>query len=686
MNLQFDDAEPFASYHTGTGPARKASRQMPLERRPFIAWDGEGANLKGDNAPQHYVLFGASTGDYIADTQRGLAFGRLAELILKVGRENPDAWHVGYFFDYDANMILRTLSDKTLRVFYYNGRHVKTRLMDFDSARYGVTYRRGKWLRITKYLEGYDRETNPHATESVTIYDIGSFYACSFVKAVRENLLPSHPEIADTLAIVEEGKTHRGSEQFNDAAYVERYWLAEIRLMQMLADDLRKRVYGAGFRVRQWYGPGVLANASMRQHGIKAHMEPAPDVVREASRYAYAGGRFELFKVGRIQGPIYSVDINSAYPYAISQLPSLANGEWRYVSKPTRLARFGVYHVRLKTRMAFAKIPGPLFHRDEYHNISFPWVTEGWYWSPEVSHVMNTGGVDIVEGWEWHATTNERPFDYIRDMYEKRREWKAQGIPAQLALKLCMNSMYGKMAQRVGYDSKNGRIPQWHQLEWAGWVTSYTRAMLYRVMRGLPKGSVIAVETDGIYTTANPASLNLRIGGGLGEWESDTYDEMLYIQSGLAWLRKGDKWTPKRRGLDADSFTLTDAQNYVRSLSAGGEWSPFVGTTNRFIGLGAALNSNAPLKTMHCRWLRSEREIYVGERGKRQHVAAACDACKAGENAYDMPHDLVIVSRAYDPAQMLSTPHSIPWEGNDTGDVAEWRDYQDVTEELIINV
>ncbi len=50
------------------------------------------------------------------------------------------------------------------------------------------------------------------------------------------------------------------------------------------------------------------------------------DEIKLAAQYAYFGGRFETFKIGRYKGPVYSLDINSAYPFAISQLPNLNAG------------------------------------------------------------------------------------------------------------------------------------------------------------------------------------------------------------------------------------------------------------------------------------------------------------------------------------------------------------------------
>lgn len=666
-DLMVEDAE-FQPYHSGK-PSRLS--QVPLDERPFIAWDGEGVNIDGEGRPQSYTLFGCSTGDYISSNSHIHTFD-LLDLIIKVGENNKAAYHVGFAFNYDSNMILRSLSEGALQKIHENG---KLTIKRQSGARYHIQFLPGKWFSVTRYGAKYDRKTNPHDKISVKIYDIFSFFGCSFIKAY-EDLCGAVPDV------VREGKAARNDFSSLTPEYVQTYWRAEIRMLRDLADELRKRMYGAGLRINQWHGPGALANFANKKYNVKPHMAESPEPVREAARYGYAGGRFEMFRLGRTEGPIYSMDINSAYPYGITQLPSLTVGEWRHVEFPKRLARFGIYRIRLLPRAGgsfLERAPGPLFHRDKMGNISFPWILEGWYWSPEVRNLrrLNPSQYEIVEGWEYVGWSNgPQPFGWVQEMYDLRRKWKAEGNASQLALKLCMNSLYGKMAQRVGWNEVKRTAPTWHQLEWAGWVTSNCRAMLWDVMARIPRDQILAVETDGLYTTKHPDELGITNSKELGGWEIEVYDEILYVQSGLAWLRKGDKWICKRRGLDARTFGLDDCRNYLRTLRAENEWAPYVGTTTRFIGLGAALASNTPLRQKHCVWQTVEREIRPGQGGKRIHIAGQCAACREGYTAYEKAHDMTIRSLAY--ADPMSHEHDIPWENGDQGYL--WRDVQDIGE------
>jgi hypothetical protein len=678
--IHVEDATDFVPYHDATP---KRSSQVPPELRPFIAWDGEGQNLRGEGKPQSYVLFGCSTGDRIRSNTHIHTFD-LLDLIIRVGKENPTAFHVGFAFNYDANMILQSLSEPALAIIHRTGKLTLRR----EGVRYHINFLPGKWFSVSKYGPKYDRKKNPHDKVTVKIYDLFTFFAKSFLKAYQE-LIGDPPEE------VVQGKADRNDFGNMSLDYVEKYWRIEIEMLRVLAEELRRRVYGAGYRITQWHGPGALASHALRIHRVKEAKAYCPTPVREAAAFAYAGGRFEMFRLGRTMGPIYSVDINSAYPHAITRLPSLSIGQWRHVVTPKSVARFGVYRVRLLPTVDgtfLEKAPGPLFHRDARGNISFPWVLEGWYWSPEVMNLfkLSPDRYEIVEGWEYlGASRLEAPFEWMKETYRKRKEWKAAGNGAQLALKLLMNSIYGKLAQRVGWNEVKRLAPTWHQLEWAGWITSHCRAMLWDLMSSIPRESIIAVETDGLYTTTDPATIGITDSSELGGWEVTEYDEILYVQSGMAWLRKGsckqqrcihqnDKgesvegcaWTCKRRGLDAKTFSLAACQSYLASLGPEEQWESYIGKTTRFTGLGAALNSSTPTKSIHCRWETTTRDISPGQGGKRVHVHSQCPACMAGQTAYQAAHELSIRSLAYkDP---MSFPHHIPWEGDGKEEPYEW--------------
>jgi len=544
------------------------------------------------------------------------------------------AIHVGFFFTYDVNMILKDVPRIRLQ-----------RLREEGVIRwneYRIEWRKGKWFQVTQTLADGRKVV-------CRIWDLWGFFQSSFVKALRQ-YLGNRPEFDE----IESGKGKRGAFSMEELeTLVKPYWQSELHYMALLAERLRSYLYSVGLHITQWHGPGAIASYKLRQLRMDVHMSVCPPEVNTAAQYAYGGGRFELFKLGRYVGPVFQYDINSAYPDAISQLPSLANGSWRHVDEFDPEYRFAVYRIRLTAPLMDASVPYPLFLRDQRHCMHYPPIVEGWYWAPEVANIAHWGPVEVLEGWVF-ADDGSFPFEWVRETYDQRKQWKAEGNPCEKALKLLLNSLYGKMAQRVGYDKKKMRPPKWHQLEWAGWVTSYARAKLYRAML-LAGDRLVAVETDAVFSTKE---LELDVGPGLGQWDRTVYDEIIYLQSGFRFVRQGDEWTHKFRGFDPDSIHRETVERYLRDVNLNdiSRETSFQGSTTRFIGMGAAFMSNTP--EIWRTWSTTTRALQMGTDGKRIHIKPFCHACRDEyQSPYDEFHDLAVAK----PQGGTSHKHPLPW-------------------------
>jgi hypothetical protein len=665
-------------YHTGKG---RASRDVPLTEKEVIAWDGEGINISGSDKPQHYVLFGCSRDVDNPLIGRDLSSGELLKYVCSIGRRFPSAVHIGYGFRYDANMIVRHLPIHCLQELKENNETYYT----YGNWRYRIAWLPGKRFQVTE-IRGKERRERT----TVTIDDILSFFGSAFIPAIESILGDELTD--DDREVIAHGKAARGQNQWEDMPDIYHYWRAEIILMQRLGEKFRNVMFSAGFMLRNWYGPGALSSYLFRSNKLKSHIvngpPELPNPVHIASKHAYAGGRFELFRMGRFAGPVFSMDINSAYPYAMSKAPSLGadHGFWQYVANPNRIAYFGVYRIRLKAPNAspFEGRAMPLFHRDNKGSISYPNCLQGWYWSPEAALVAGADGIEIIEGWEWVSDGN-RPFIFLQEMFNARLAMGKRNLMS-MPYKLGPNSMYGKFAQRVGFRTDaNGKNypPTTHCLPLAGWVTSYTRAMLFNVLRRIPTDQLIAVETDGIYTTFDVNKLTgVTFGNGLGEWEQTIYDEMLYVQNGLYHRLSDGNWlAAKSRGLDQSSVPMPVIAEYLHNCKPG-DFPPLsVALRPRFIGLNAASAGKAPIKVRHCRWESGIRELEPGGKGKRIHLPHCCQACAEGYNAYDKPHTLIVRSRSFG---QMSAPHYLPWEnGEPYSESEEAAEYDLISEDMI---
>lgn len=662
--FRVEPSESMPEYHNGS--TRKGGRRgkaPDMLDREVIAWDMEGMNLSGSNKPQHPVLFGSSADVAAPLVSQRLTSMEMLESIISTAERYPYAIHVGYGFRYDGNMMLQDFSEKLIERLLRDG-HARFRA---DGTQWSLQWIPGKMFTITKrHASGHNKTSKTTAK----IYDYSAFFGGSTFLNAAEQILRDELT-ADDRDVIERGKTARGAQGWDELDDVIHYWSREILLIKRVFEKFRGVMYQAGFALKDWYGPGALANYINTVHKIRPHLAAAqvtstfmPHAVHEASKVAFSGGRFELFQAGRIQGPLYSIDINSAYPHALTMVPSLDPnyGHWRHRDDPRETVRFGVYRISYVAPggRLFEKRPHPLFWRDHHGLISYPNKVHGWYYSPEARMVMGMPGVTVHEGWEWIVHEEVFPWEFLHDMYETRQRLGKSNL-LSMPFKLGPNSLYGKYAQTIGWNQKENLPPRSHALPVAGWVTSYCRSMLWGVIRQIPD-KIIACETDSVFTTVDPATLNLTIGDGLGEWGVTNYDELMYLQSGMYHYKQDGEWRGVRsRGMSRTEYPPDVAAEYLASLMPGTEWSPLSITTKpKFIGAGAALMSEAPFKTQHCVWRAQTREMTFGDTGKRRHAGPACEACKAGHTPYDAPHRLVVASSS--DGERLSHPRRLPWE------------------------
>lgn len=704
----------FTPYHHGGDPrprkhadnkARyKAARQERITNTRFIAWDGEGLNQRGAGKPQDYVLFGCSVYPdnplMISGASERLAFLQIAEYICDVGSRHPGAKHIGYGFNYDINMITGTLSPRR-QIALYRGRRI---WMRHNGRKYSVEYIPGKFIVFNRY-----RESGEHDAY-VRIDDCVSFFQSSFIKAYQSlSLAENDPD----WHIVIEGKAARGEGTYEDLPTILRYWQAEIVRVERLIARLNELFVGADIYLNNWHGPGAIANYVRKEYGLKRHewggKEPNLDSnCHDYIRHAYYGGRFEQGIMGRVSQAAYGLDIRSAYPHGFTFVPTLASGgEWHRIENPTELKQFAVYRIHYEDSRYVSKrnTPQPCNelqpfpHRDSEGSISYPPIVDGHYWGPEViaAKEIYPERITVFEGWEWwpdNQQDNGYPWrTVIEDLYRRRQEFKRAGNPSQYAIKIALNSLYGKQAQRVGWKTETMSPPDSHTLCIAGFVTSFCRAMIYRVVAQIPVGSLIAIETDGIYTSTDPATLNLPTGEGewLGQWEIEHYDEIMYVQSGVYAAKLEGDWVKLRtRGFNAADIDGDMLGLYLQTLTPEGKWEPLSldQRESHFVTIGDAINrsrnskgaiSDKRLWMVHCVWEEKTREIDPAGKGKRAHMKAYCDACAAGLSAYDAPHVLTYRNPRFSAAVLRSikskgiiplpewqpsSPHFLPWESN----------------------
>lgn len=594
-NLPRFELETRESKHTRYNKSEKGQKrdqrrnttrnERSLERylnREFVAWDGEGLNEP--DGTHTYVLLASSSGARLI-SRTGLSTSDVLDLWLEQSR---DPIHVGYGLGYDINMVLKDLNEDELRTLYKTG--------NLRWRGYRLDWRIGKSFSVRQ------------GKRSFLIYDCLPFFQRSFVAACDE-FLGDDWFMRDT--IIRE-KAKRGSFTFEEITSITEYNDAELVNLVHLVFELRERLHKVDLRIRRWDGPGAIATAIYTKHGTKQAISAAPPAVESAVRHGYAGGRFEIVRKGHSSYPAWQYDIRSAYPSAMRFLPCLAHGQWRHVERPTRLVPFGVYRVEVDDPIHHMTRPQPLWMRNKNGTVFFDEFPHGWYWTPEVENAIEyAGGHTIQEGWEFHPECDHEPFSFVGPMYNKRAALKRSGDGAQLALKLGINSLYGKLAQQVGWSPGPPlKLPPYHCLEWAGFITSHCRAQVYRAAMQAPD-DVIAFETDAVFTRV---PLDLPCSDRLGEWDKTEYKNLTYLKSGMYWGEKTNgEHVSKSRGFNKDSITRQDVIDALR-LERMGEAITLNAEQTRFITAGQALHQDF---SKWAKWITTPRKINCGLNGKR---------------------------------------------------------------------
>jgi hypothetical protein len=510
--------------------------------------DGEGINEK-------YALLQDSQGGKLFALD-GLATVDVFEWFFKRNRElaNLAPVFVGYVTTYDLNMIMRDLDDDTLRTIHSQD--------DKDF----VPWKDYEILYIPRKIFRLRRKGDNRRSTSFTLYDVFTFFGGSFINACRGFLgsVPSH---------IVRGKKQRSTFRASDLKEIERYNQLEVEYLVKLCEKLQTIFSSQGIDLKKWHGPGAVAEYVLGSKMIDIHKDyptykeyHAPCGLWEAWDCAYYGGRFENMGIGSFQD-VNTYDINSAYPYALSQLKTLAYAsEWNHVNNPRGAHQYGTQAVFLVEWNVPKTVPfGPLPWRDRQGRIFYPTNGLGWYWFPEVvaARKMFGSAIKLREVWFQNEGQPSKFTTEIPRIYKQRSKLKEAKNPGEYALKIALNSIYGKLAQRVG-NSPFRCIP------WAGWITSQSRAMLLSASLGR-ESSILAFATDSVFTREK---IPLRCSNKLGDWKLEHADQLLILMNGV--YRLDDK-TRKRKSATRGFPAIKNEKEAEEDLT----WSDIIESLNK---------------------------------------------------------------------------------------------------------
>jgi hypothetical protein len=510
-----------------------------LKQKKVYGFDTETINGKA-------VLIGSSDGNYIFPK----SFEEIASFLTqrRFNRSLNFFWNI----DYDFFAIIKWLPEELLEILYEN--------KGLIYENYFIRWIPKKFFSITKI-------NGKHTSK---FFDLWQFYRLSLNEASKKYIGDQKEEID-----VQNIELYLQKPELR--LKLIKYCVKDAFLTAKLGEILQNKLHSLGIDFSKPYSCGYISARYFFSNRMTFGFKKT-----EWQLYAlmsYYGGRFEVLRRGYFQ-KVYQFDINSAYPYYISQLTDPINGAtWIKTRDIDYNADYGF--ARIAIHSYEDELISPLPWRTKERMVIFPNFEnsneiEYFVSYPELQIAEEMGlQFDILDSWVCYSN-GELLFPNIAELYEERKRAKKQGDKVlELVLKIIMNSLYGKFAEKqfttratLKYtpDSKEVIInnQKFYVKEQnrpgllfcpvlACYITAQTRAQLLKSCKH-HFNDIIAFATDSILTTKRFIEENDKLGG----WKMEMEGEAIILMSGIYTIRNDHESKSRFRGfpINIDFFDL----------------------------------------------------------------------------------------------------------------------------------
>ena len=426
------------------------------------------------------------------------------------------SWNFFYYITFDAEVILKLFGD-----LLYD--YKRTKILTFHFQDYTIEYIPQKKIAIRK------------GHHSCVFFDIAQYYQESLDNAYLHNI----GKVPNWYTDAKSKRSHYTRYYYKRFPYkVRKYCLQDCTYTKQLAEHWIKVFFEAfNFYPQRFISSGYLAEKVLINNKINIPLfGEIPFEINEFAWRCYYGARFEIIKRGFI-GNAHLYDINSAYPYALSIIPDITKGTWKKSKTLLDDALLGFFKIECNIPDIKYIPPFPFRTNNKLFFLSGKFTT--YCTLAELKSCNDPSFYKILESYQYFDDNPTYPYKkFIESIYNKRLKFKEQNNPLQLPLKIILNSIYGKTAQRVG-----NRMGNLFNPIIASTITGMTRAMLYDFVKkhGI-EHNVVSFATDSIITTRKLDVNSIK----LGDFSHDNSASDVYVlQNGI--YRFNGKW--KKRGI-----------------------------------------------------------------------------------------------------------------------------------------
>jgi len=434
-----------------------------------------------------------------------------------------------FFFNlrYDTQAVIKYLPRAALEQLY------KTKKTTFED--FHLFYIPEKMFKITKSRHVY------------TFYDVAQYFEGSLEVNAQRYL--GQGKSLDGLDRAKIGTSASYWKKHRKA--IIKYCIQDSILTQGLARILNDTVtQDIGIFPRKYTSKARISKDYFRTYCPFPDIKYQPPWALSLAMASYSGGRFEVIKKGHFPN-VWGIDICSAYPLQIANLPDLRSGKWVKVRGLSPRAVLGFYLCKIYCPPA---LMGPLPVRIGQDTIIYPcgeWF--GYLTKAEYECYSRDLDIKVIRGCEYYDPEPTYPFKtHIEHLYELKSQTPKDNFRYDLT-KIIMNSLYGAFYEKIksgqGYYAGMLFNPIYASL-----ITAGTRCQLWDILRKYPKDT-IGTATDGILLTRDPGIEKSKV---LGSWSLDDQGETTVIRSGI--YRIAGK--TKNRGLSKVSHLKTPYGQY----------------------------------------------------------------------------------------------------------------------------
>lgn len=532
---------PISNYKTLNGiRVRKQNRSF---NRITIPREIIGIDVETDNGT--IFLIADSQGNYL---DQNISFEAIAKFLFR----HDGKWIFFYNLGYDAGCILKLLPKEILQTYK------QTKELRFEYGGFRIHYIERRKLTISK---------NHH---SINCYDIAQYYdTAKLVDAYSKNI--DEPD-SQYLQMKQKRDFFSKFYYFRHKNQVRDYCIQDCIYTKELAEHWLRTFHSVfGFYSANWISAGYLAEKVLINNGITIPLFNETDyAVQEIARKSFYGGRFELIQRGFI-GDCYLYDINSAYPYALTTLPDFTCGKWTRTNRILNNSVIGFFYIHANVSNKVKIAPFPF--RKKNGTICYPCGQFRTFVTLDELRAITDPLVQykILESYQFIPNENSNyPFkNFIESMYQKRLELKQNNDPLQQPIKIILNSIYGKTAQRTNRVMGNIFNPVV-----AAYTTGFVRAQLYSfVKKHNLENESVAFATDSI-------ACRKKIGGldssELGRMKLDkSGSDVIFLSNGF--YRFNGAW--KKRGIGFDHEKNQEIEHINSRIDKSGQFYILVKTT-----------------------------------------------------------------------------------------------------------